>query len=203
MPKPPWKPWHEVVALREDLKSGELSLQMFAADLYEVIMQRGKQPVYEDPQSFFSLTFPTHNLRNLVRDAALRLAGAYRSGSRFGLLAVQEVFGLLDQQREIVADDLPDAGMIEQIVTVDQQVSEGDDLSVVADAACRRGIEAIEADHGFADDFEVAFHGLAQEAVCLIVAQGASGGALPYEGCRITDVFQQFRTLRMHTAVSA
>src|SRR5207244_11392183 len=74
MAKLPWKPWHEVVKLREDLKSGDLSLQMFAADLYEVLIQRGKQPVYEKPESFFSLTFPTHNLRNLVRDVALRLA---------------------------------------------------------------------------------------------------------------------------------
>jgi hypothetical protein len=63
-----------VVKLRDDLKSGDLSLQMFAADLYEVLMQRGKQPVYEKPESFFGLTFPTHNLRNLVRDVALRLA---------------------------------------------------------------------------------------------------------------------------------
>ncbi len=74
MAKLPWKPWHEVVKLRDDLKTGELSLTMFAADLYEVLMQRGKQPVYEKPESFFSLTFPTHNLRNLVRDVALRLA---------------------------------------------------------------------------------------------------------------------------------
>ena len=74
MSKLPWKPWHQVVALRDDLKTGELSLQMFAADLYEVIMKRGKQPVYEKPENFFSLTFPTHNLRNLVRDVALRLA---------------------------------------------------------------------------------------------------------------------------------
>src|SRR5947209_19391921 len=66
MSKLPWKPWHEVVKLREDLQSGELSLQMFAADLCELLMQRGKQPVYEKPESFFSLTFPTHNLRNLV-----------------------------------------------------------------------------------------------------------------------------------------
>ncbi|MEX2119484.1 MAG: DUF499 domain-containing protein [Pirellulales bacterium] len=74
MAKLPWTPWHRVVALRDDLKSGDLSLTMFAADLYEVLMGRGKQPVYEDPRSFFSLTFPTHNLRNLVRDVALRLA---------------------------------------------------------------------------------------------------------------------------------
>ncbi len=75
MAKLPWKPWHEVVKLREDLRSGELPLHMFAADLYEVLMQSGKRPVYEDPEKFFALTFPTYNLRRLVRDVVLRVAG--------------------------------------------------------------------------------------------------------------------------------
>ena len=75
MPKLPWTPWHEVVRLREDLRSGELPLHMFAADLYEVLMQSGKRPVYEDPEQFFALTFPTYNLRQLVRDVVLRVAG--------------------------------------------------------------------------------------------------------------------------------
>ena len=75
MPKLPWKPWHEVVKLREDLRSGDLSLHMFAADLYEVMMQSGKRPIYEKPEQFFALTFPTYNLRQLVRDVVLRLAG--------------------------------------------------------------------------------------------------------------------------------
>lgn len=75
MAKQPWKPWHEVVKLRDDLRSGDLPLHMFAADLYEVVMQRGKRPLYEKPEEFFALTFPTHNLRNLVKDVVLRLAG--------------------------------------------------------------------------------------------------------------------------------
>jgi hypothetical protein len=75
MTRLPWKPWHEVVKLREDLRSGELPLHMFAADLYEVLMQSGKRPLYEDPEKFFALTFPTYNLRRLVRDVVLRLAG--------------------------------------------------------------------------------------------------------------------------------
>lgn len=75
MAKLPWKCWHEVVTLREDLRSGELPLHMFAADLYEVLMQSGKRPVYEDPEKFFALTFPTYNLRRLVRDVVLRVAG--------------------------------------------------------------------------------------------------------------------------------
>ena len=78
-----WTPWHEVVSLRDDLKSGELSLAVFAADLYDVVLQRGQRKVYEDPAEFFALTFPTLNLRDLARDVAQRLAGqsdkAYRS----------------------------------------------------------------------------------------------------------------------------
>ena len=78
----PYKPWHEVVQLRDDLKTGELSLAVFAADLYDVVMQKGQRPVYEDPDKFFALTFPTYNLRELVKDVCLRLAGktdkAYR-----------------------------------------------------------------------------------------------------------------------------
>ena len=67
MAKPAWKTWHEVVKLRGDLRTGDLPLHMFAADLYEVMMQNGKRPIYEKPEEFFALTFPTHNLRNLVR----------------------------------------------------------------------------------------------------------------------------------------
>lgn len=75
MAKQLWKPWHEVVKLRDDLRSGDLPLHLFAADLYEVMMQNGKRPIYEKPEEFFALTFPTHNLRQLVRDVVLRLAG--------------------------------------------------------------------------------------------------------------------------------
>ena len=78
-----WTPWHKVVSLRDDLKRGELSLAVFAADLYDVVLQKGQRKVYEDPSEFFALTFPTLNLRDLVRDVAQRLAGhsdkAYRS----------------------------------------------------------------------------------------------------------------------------
>lgn len=80
---PKWKPWHEVVSLRDDLKTGELPLAVFAADLYDVVMQKGRRPTYEDPAEFFALTYPTYNLRELAKDVVLRLAGrndkAYRS----------------------------------------------------------------------------------------------------------------------------
>ena len=70
-----WTPWHQVVHLRDDLRTGELSLAVFAADLYDVAMQKGRRPIYEDPARFFALTYPTYNLRGLARDVVLRLAG--------------------------------------------------------------------------------------------------------------------------------
>lgn len=67
-------PWHKVVDIRDDIRSGELTLSMFAADLYDVVIGTAR-PVYQDPAEFFSLTYPTFNLRELVKDILLRLAG--------------------------------------------------------------------------------------------------------------------------------
>jgi hypothetical protein len=70
-----WKPWHEVVTLRDDMRTGALSLTEFAADLHDVMMQRGTRPIYEDPARFFALTYPTYQMRELAKDVVLRLAG--------------------------------------------------------------------------------------------------------------------------------
>jgi hypothetical protein len=73
--KLPWTPWHGVVKLREDVRTGALSLADFAADLHDVMMQKGARPIYEDPSRFFALTYPTFSLRELAKDVVLRLAG--------------------------------------------------------------------------------------------------------------------------------
>jgi Protein of unknown function (DUF499) len=69
-----WTPWHKVVKLREDVRTGALSLADFAADLHDVMMQKGTRPIYEEPLRFFALTYPTFSLRELARDVVLRLA---------------------------------------------------------------------------------------------------------------------------------
>lgn len=74
MAKSTYTSWHKVVKLREDLRSGELSLAVFAADLYDVVMGRAR-PIYQRPDQFFALTYPTFNLRELAKDVLLRLAG--------------------------------------------------------------------------------------------------------------------------------
>lgn len=75
MAKQQAKPWHEVMRLREELRTGELSLADFAADLHEVVLAKGRRPLYEDPARFFALTYPTHALRELAKEVAGRLAG--------------------------------------------------------------------------------------------------------------------------------
>ena len=72
---PPWTPWRKVVRLRDDVRTGELSLTEFAADLHDVMMQEGGRPLYEDAARFFGLTFPTLSVLDLVRELALRLSG--------------------------------------------------------------------------------------------------------------------------------
>ena len=129
MAKLPWQPWHEVVQLREDLKSGQLALHMFAADLYEVLIQSGKRPVYENPEDFFALTYPTYNLRQLVRDVVLRVAGkndkavrqlelTYGGGKTHTLIALYHLVNEPDELpdlpavkefREAIGEELPRA----------------------------------------------------------------------------------------------
>ena len=123
------KPWHEVVRLKEELRSGELALAEFAADLHEVTLAEGRRAIYEDPEQFFTLTYPTHALRELVKDVAGRLAGhsdkavrqlelTYGGGKTHTLITLYHLFGdpgalpdlpAVREFREHVGADLPRA----------------------------------------------------------------------------------------------
>ena len=85
------------------MRTGELTLAEFAADLHEVTLARGKRPIYEDPEKFFALTYPTHALRELVKDVSMRLAGqsdkavrqlelTYGGGKTHTLIALYHLF---------------------------------------------------------------------------------------------------------------
>ena len=125
----PLKPWHHFVRLKDELRTGELTLAEFAADLHEVTLARGKRPVYEDPAQFFALTYPTHTLRELVKDVAVRLAGrsdkavrqlelTYGGGKTHTLIALYHLFRVpaklpdvpaVREFREHVGMELPQA----------------------------------------------------------------------------------------------
>ena len=90
--------WHENCVLRDDVRQGTLTLAEFAADLYAV--RTGDAPnVYRLPDLFFDRTYPTDNLKTLVRDVFQRLSGrggkpvirvqvAYGGGKTHALIAL-------------------------------------------------------------------------------------------------------------------
>jgi len=109
-----WTPWHEVVEVRDDVKTKKLTLDTFAAGLEDVIMQRGHRKVYEDPTEFFKLTYPTRNLRDLAREVADRLAGegtkalrqlekTYGGGKTHALITLYHLFGAPER----LPDEIP------------------------------------------------------------------------------------------------
>ena len=122
-------PGTKVARLKDELRSGELSLAEFAADLHEVTLGQGKRPVYEDPARFFALTYPTHALRELVKDVAERLAGksakavrqlelTYGGGKTHTLITLYHLFRdpaalsgvtAVQEFRQHVGADLPEA----------------------------------------------------------------------------------------------
>ena len=132
MTKERLKPWHEVVGLKEEIRTGSLALEEFAADLHDVTLGLGRRPVYEDPEKFFALTYPTLALRDLVKDLASRLAGTsdkavrqleltYGGGKTHTLIALYYLFRNPDalpdlpavrEFREHVGGDFPRAHVV-------------------------------------------------------------------------------------------
>ena len=90
--------WHEHCVLRDDVRQGTLTLAEFAADLYGVRTSDAPN-VYRLPNLFFDRTYPTYNLKSLVRDVFQRLSGrggkpvirvqvAYGGGKTHALIAL-------------------------------------------------------------------------------------------------------------------
>lgn len=65
----------DVCQPRDEVLSGELREQQFAASLTKVL-RGGADPVYGDPASFFANTYATGGLKSLLRESLGRLTGA-------------------------------------------------------------------------------------------------------------------------------
>lgn len=83
------KPWREVILPHVDIRRGSFDESVFAADLSDVMSQRG--PIeYHDAISFFRTTFPTEGIKKLLATVLNRLAG---SGPGEGVIQIQTPFG--------------------------------------------------------------------------------------------------------------
>lgn len=83
------KAWRQVVTPHADIRQGRFDSSVFAADLGEVLAGRGAVD-YRDAKTFFSKTYLTHGLTQLLIDVMLRLSG---SGKSEPVIQLQTAFG--------------------------------------------------------------------------------------------------------------
>ena len=81
-------PFHMVAIPHDDILEGRLTMDVFAADLWEVAQGRGPDE-YRDPERFFQKTYPTEGLKNLLAVVEKRLKG--RGGDP--VIQIQTPFG--------------------------------------------------------------------------------------------------------------
>lgn len=72
---PGLKPWREVIRPHDDVARGEFTASEFAADLHLVHTGQATSPEYGDPVEFFSRTYLTEGLHDLLSRALRRLSG--------------------------------------------------------------------------------------------------------------------------------
>ena len=68
------KPFHTIAVPHKDILDGRLTMNVFAADLWEVHNKRGPEE-YSDPALFFKKTFITKGLDNLMQSVEKRVKG--------------------------------------------------------------------------------------------------------------------------------
>lgn len=97
------KPWREIVTPHPDVASGRYQQAEFAADLWQVYLKEGSDE-YKNPTEFFRRTFITEGLKQLLTNAAKRLAGDggdpvielqtnFGGGKTHSMLALWHLFG--------------------------------------------------------------------------------------------------------------
>lgn len=68
-------PWRDIIRPHDDVARGEFTASEFAADLHLVQTGQATSPEYGDPVEFFSRTYLTEGLRDLLSRALQRIGG--------------------------------------------------------------------------------------------------------------------------------
>lgn len=83
------RPWHQVAVPHRDIREGRFDESVFAADLSDVVADRG--PIeYRDPETLFRKTYATQGLLKLLGNVLSRLSGL---GKGQAVIQIQTPFG--------------------------------------------------------------------------------------------------------------
>ena len=124
--------WWEVTTPHKDIRQGQMSEAIFAADLGDVF--DGKAPLeYRDASTFFQKTYLTQGLKNLLENVLSRLSGgngapviqlqtAFGGGKTHSLLALYHVVENREQVKHLeVVSKLPNPKNAKVVVFVGTQ----------------------------------------------------------------------------------
>ena len=112
----------------------------------------------------------------------------------------------LDRQqkvRQVLSYEVPNDLVVDRVVAMRQNVSEGDDARCFADSVCCLWIGAPQPVECFTNDLEIALDSLAQKTILEVLGQIATPGCLENERCRVSDIFQVLGRIRTHKGVGA
>lgn len=134
------RPWREVILPHRDVASGSFVEAEFAANLWQVFQGDGS-PEYLDPAEFFSRTYLTEGLSQLLRQALLRLGGqggvpvvdlqtTFGGGKTHSLLALYHLFsGIALRQLPQEVQDLAHKAGIGELPKVQRAVIVGVEIA--------------------------------------------------------------------------
>jgi len=112
---------------RDELFSGELREEIFAARLRDVIEGRA-EPVYQNPVVFFDNTYPTAGLRLLLNEALGRLTG--KQASNNAIIRLETAFGG-GKTHNLIALYHASSGMISDAFVASELIPEPDTVLTV------------------------------------------------------------------------
>ena len=127
------KPWREIIRPHADVIRGQFSAAEFAADLYAVAHGHTAAPEYLNPAEFFSRTYLTSGLSDLLTRALKRLSGdagaspvinlqtQFGGGKTHSMLALYHLFS-----DGLTTSALPQA--VQDVVHASLPTAEGDPL---------------------------------------------------------------------------
>ncbi len=133
------QPWIELAVPHVDIRKGKFDESVFAADLSDVVADRGPLE-YRDARTFFTKTYPTHGLVQLVAAVLARLCGKgfgepviqiqtpFGGGKTHSLIALYHLFRAPEEvqatdlcqevMRRAGVDSLPDVRVVSFVGTV-------------------------------------------------------------------------------------